>query len=92
MKKLDFCKPTKSVTGAWITFGLTKDQDEDKKNGFYVNMIRQAGWNDETRNGTFKENVNNLDSKVQEQNRIIQSIFASKRWKLISRVLKLFGR
>jgi|GEM_PF-1874368 hypothetical protein len=41
---------------------------------------------------SLKENVNNLDSKVQEQNRIIQSIFASKRWKLISRVLKLFGR
>lgn len=31
MKKLDFCKPTKSVTGAWITFGLTTDQQEEKK-------------------------------------------------------------
>jgi len=59
MKKLDFCKPTKSVTGSWVTFNLTKDQEENKKNGFYVNMIKQAGWNDQTRNGTFKENVNN---------------------------------
>ena len=53
MKKLDFCKPTKSVTGSWITFGLTLDQEEQKKNGFYVNIIRQAGWNNETKNGTF---------------------------------------
>ena len=41
---------------------------------------------------SLKENVQDLDSKVQEQNRIIQSIFASKRWKLMSRVLKIFGR
>ena len=59
MKKLDFCKPTKSVTGSWITFGLTLDQQDQKKNGFYINVIRQAGWNNETKNGTFKENVNN---------------------------------
>ena len=28
MKKLDFCKPTKSVTGSWITFGLTQEYDQ----------------------------------------------------------------
>lgn len=61
MKKLEFCKPTKSVQGSWVTFNLTKDQDEDKKNGFYVNMLKQAGWNSQTNNGTFKENVNNPD-------------------------------
>lgn len=59
MKQLDFCKPTKSVTGAWITFNLALGQEEEKKNGLYVNIIKQAGWNQETRNGTFKENVNN---------------------------------
>jgi len=41
---------------------------------------------------SLKENVQDLDSKVQEQNRMIQSIYASKRWKLMSRVLKIFGR
>jgi hypothetical protein len=41
---------------------------------------------------SLKENVQGLDSKVQEQNKLIQSIFASKRWKLVSRVLKIFGR
>jgi hypothetical protein len=41
---------------------------------------------------SLKENVQHLDSKVQEQNRMIQSIYASKRWKLMSRVLKIFGR
>ena len=59
MKQLDFCKPTKSVTGAWITFNLAAGQEEEKKNGFYVNIIKQAGWNNDTHNGTFKENVNN---------------------------------
>jgi hypothetical protein len=59
MKKLEFCKPTKSVTGSWVTFGLTNDQEDEKKNGFYVNMLKQAGWNDQTKNGTFKDNVNN---------------------------------
>jgi len=41
---------------------------------------------------SLKENVNDLDSKVQEQNKMIQSIYASKKWKLMSRVLKIFGR
>jgi hypothetical protein len=41
---------------------------------------------------SLKGNVQHLDSKVQEQNRMIQSIYASKRWKLMSRVLKIFGR
>ena len=35
MKKLEFCKPTKSVTGSWVTFGLTSDQEDDKKNEMY---------------------------------------------------------
>jgi len=59
MKKLEFCKPTKSVTGAWVTFNLTVGEEEKKKNGFYVNMLRQSGWNEATNNGTFKQSVNN---------------------------------
>jgi hypothetical protein len=41
---------------------------------------------------SLKENVQSLDSKVQEQNNMIQTIFASRRWKLMSRVLKIVGR
>ncbi len=59
MKRLEFYKPQKSGNGACITFQCSAKDKEEKKNGFYVNILKQAGWNNETKNGAFKENVNN---------------------------------
>jgi hypothetical protein len=59
MKRLEFYKPQKSGNGACITFQCTTKETEQKKNGFYVNILKQSGWNNETKSGAFKENVNN---------------------------------
>lgn len=58
MKRLEFYKPQKSGNGACITFQCAQNGDE-KKDGFYVNILKQDGWNESSRNGSFKKNVNN---------------------------------
>jgi hypothetical protein len=59
MKRLEFYKPQKSGNGACITFQCSTGAEDEKKNGFYVNILKQSGWNADTRNGSFKENLNN---------------------------------
>jgi hypothetical protein len=59
MRKLQFYKPQKTGAGACISFQYTNNQEDDRKNGFYVNIIKQAGWDDKSKTGSFKENVGN---------------------------------
>jgi len=59
MKRIEFYKPQKSGTGTCATFDCVTSLEDPKKNGFYVNLLKQHSWDDSTRNGSFKENVNN---------------------------------
>lgn len=60
MKRIEFYKPNKNSTGACATFELTSSfsGDQEKKNGFYVNILKQASWDETTKNGSFSANVN----------------------------------
>lgn len=58
MKRIEFYKPNKNSTGACATFEVRVGDENEKKNGFYVNILKQASWNDSTRTGSFSENVN----------------------------------
>jgi hypothetical protein len=64
MKRLEFYKPNKSNSGACLTLQFRNEppQEENKKdnkNGLYVNILKQASWNEQTRSGSFKANVDN---------------------------------
>ena len=61
MKRIEFYKPQKSGNGAALTLECNTSNEDDKKNGFYVNILKQVSWNDETKNGSFKENVDKPD-------------------------------
>jgi len=59
MKRIEFYKPQKSGAGTCATFDCVTSLEDAKKNGFYINLLKQHSWDESTRNGSFKENVNN---------------------------------
>jgi hypothetical protein len=59
MKRLEFYKPNKNNSGACLTFQFRKNEEEENKTGLYVNLLKQASWNESTRSGSFKANVDN---------------------------------
>jgi hypothetical protein len=59
MKRIEFYKPQKTGNGTCATFECNTSLEDDKKNGFYINLLKQHSWNDSTKTGSFKENVNN---------------------------------
>lgn len=58
MKRIEFYKPQKSGNGTCATFDCVTSLEDPKKNGFYINLLKQSGWDESTRTGSFKENVN----------------------------------
>jgi hypothetical protein len=62
MKRLEFYKPKKTNTGACLTLQFTFGNEDQKKDGLYVNLLRQFSWNEATKNGSFKENVANKEN------------------------------
>jgi hypothetical protein len=59
MKRLEFYKPQKTGNGAGITFQCTPNAEDPKKIGFYINILKQSGWNESSKTASFKDNVNN---------------------------------
>ena len=60
--RLNFYKPNKSNTGTALSFNVSyKDKDQTKGEGpdLYVSFVKQAGWSDETKKGSFSENAKN---------------------------------
>ena len=55
--KFTIYKPNSKNTGAAFSFDLTKDKKENAV--LYVSMIQQHSWNNQTKNGSFKENAKN---------------------------------
>jgi hypothetical protein len=56
--RLNFYKPNRSNTGTAVSFN-TVDKKEEKGVDLYVSFIKQAGWNDQTKKGSFSENAKN---------------------------------
>jgi hypothetical protein len=61
MKRIEFYKPQKTGNGTCATFECNSSIEDPKKCGFYINILKQSSWDDKTRTGSFKENVNNPD-------------------------------
>ncbi len=59
MKRIEFYKPQKTGNGTCATFDCVTSLEDPKKNGFYINLLKQHSWDESSRNGSFKENVNN---------------------------------
>ena len=58
--RLNFYKPNKSNTGTAVSFNVAPPKDANEKGlNLYVSFVKQAGWNDETRKGSFSENAKN---------------------------------
>lgn len=59
--RLNFYKPNKSNTGTALSFNVSppKDQTKGETPDLYVSFVKQAGWNDETKKGSFSENAKN---------------------------------
>ena len=55
--KFTLYKPNSKNTGAAFSFDLAKDKKDNAV--LYVSMIQQHSWNDQTKNGSFKENAKN---------------------------------
>ena len=55
--KFTLYKPNSKNTGSAFSFDLTKDKKENSV--LYVSMIQQHSWNDQSKNGSFKENAKN---------------------------------
>jgi hypothetical protein len=51
--------PTKSVKGFACSFWYS-----DRDNAVYATLIKQAGWDEKTQNGTFKDSLNDPNKKV----------------------------
>lgn len=56
---IHFYKPTPKVTGTACSFYLNK-----KDNAFFSTLIKQDGWNSERRIGSFKNNKDNPNKRV----------------------------
>lgn len=61
MKRIEFYKPQKTGNGTCATFEYNNSIEDAKKSGFYVNILKQSSWDDKTKTGSFKENVNKQD-------------------------------
>jgi hypothetical protein len=59
MKRIEFYKPQKTGNGTCATFECNSSIEDPKKAGFYINLLKQHSWDDVSKNGSFKENVNN---------------------------------
>ncbi len=60
--RLNFYKPNKSNTGTAVSFNVSfkdKDQTKGEAPDLYVSFVKQAGWNEQTRKGSFSENAKN---------------------------------
>jgi len=60
--RLNFYKPNKSSNGTAVSFNVSKPQSNDKEQEgpvLYVSFVKQAGWNDQTKKGSFSENAKN---------------------------------
>lgn len=60
--RLNFYKPNKSNNGTAVSFNASKPQNSDKEQEgpvLYVSFVKQAGWNDQTKKGSFSENAKN---------------------------------
>ena len=58
--RLNFYKPNKSNTGTAVSFNVAPPKDANEKGlNLYVSFVKQAGWNEETRKGSFSENAKN---------------------------------
>ena len=61
MKRIEFYKPQKTGNGTCATFECNTSLEDPKKNGFYINLLKQHSWDETSKTGSFKENVNNPD-------------------------------
>jgi len=61
MKRIEFYKPQKTGNGTCATFECNTSLEDAKKNGFYINLLKQHSWDETSKTGSFKENVNNPD-------------------------------
>ena len=59
MKRIEFYKPQKSGNGTCATFEFNTNTEDVKKQGFYINILKQHSWDESSKTGSFKENVNN---------------------------------
>jgi len=59
MKRIEFYKPQKTGNGTCATFECNSSIEDPKKAGFYINLLKQHSWDDSSKTGSFKENVNN---------------------------------
>lgn len=58
--RLNFYKPNKSNTGTALSFNVSnKDQAKGEAPDLYVSFVKQAGWNDQSKKGSFSENAKN---------------------------------
>ena len=60
-KRIEFYKPQKTGNGTCATFECNTSLEDPKKNGFYINLLKQHSWDETSKTGSFKENVNNPD-------------------------------
>jgi outer membrane usher protein FimD/PapC len=58
MNYYQFYKPNSRNTGMAVSIKVS-----DKDGGLYISMIRQSGWNDKTKTGSFKANMDNPRAK-----------------------------
>jgi hypothetical protein len=60
--KYTLYKPNSKNTGAAFSFDSVKDKDG--RNVLFVSMIQQHSWDNEKKNGSFKENAKNPDKSA----------------------------
>lgn len=54
-----FYKANSKITGCGTTFYLSNERD-----CVFLNMIQQSGWNDQTKKGSFKDNIGNPEKSI----------------------------
>jgi hypothetical protein len=69
--KFTLYKPNSKNTGAAFSFEAGKSKNGDI--ALYVSMIQQYGWNDVTKNGSFKENAKNPEKSASIKLSVIEA-------------------
>ena len=64
--------------------------DSDGQPSFEISVLEYTKMVEQIQ--SLEAQIIDLDSKIQEQNNLIQGIFQSKRWRLISTMLRILGR